>query len=169
VRGLVWGLAIFLMVAFQGAEVNFLEIGGIRPDLVLIAVYGIGLFQGEFAGGLAGLGLGWVIDLFSVGKFYQNMITKGLIGVFAGYLGNWLRHAGLFLHLWILLSLSLLQGTLIAVVLSLIYDSSILSDLWRIVLPQAIYDAVLGSLVLSLISSFHEKRRKTQWVTGGAS
>ena len=162
-RLLFWNLFIFFIVIFQGAGENFLEIHGIRPDLVLIAVYCVGLFKGEYAGGLAGLGLGWLIDLSSMGPFYQNLVTKGLIGIFAGYLGNWLRHAAPFLHIWILLGVSFLQGILVSIVLGLIYGSSIVSDLRYIVLPQAIYDAVLGSLILNLMVFLQERRRKLQW------
>ncbi|MBI5197845.1 MAG: rod shape-determining protein MreD [Nitrospirae bacterium] len=163
VRILFWGLLIFLVVIFQGSGENFLEIRGVRPDLILIIVYCMGLLHGEYVGGIAGLGLGWLMDLSSMGPLYQNLVTKGVIGVFAGYLGTWLRHAGPFLHLWILLGVSFLQGFLVSLVLSLIYDSSILSDLRYIVLPQAIYDAVLGSFILNLLVFLRERRRKIQW------
>lgn len=154
---------MLVMALFQGSEANFLEFRGIRPDIVLIMVYCVGLLFGETRGGFAGLGLGLLMDLSSIGSFYQNLVTKGLVGILAGVLGRWLRHAGPFLHLWILFLISLTQGVLIATLLSLLYETSILSDLRTIVLPQAVFDALLGSLILNLLISMRESWVKALW------
>jgi rod shape-determining protein MreD len=163
VKFLLWGVLILAVVAWQGSDYNFLEIHGIRPDLVLIVVYGVALIQGEFRGTLAGLGLGLVMDLTSVGPFYQNFVMKGLVGFIGGFLGRWLLHAGPFLHLWVLFGVSFLQGTAVSLMLGWINGASPLPDLRDIVLPQALYDAILGSLVLHLLLFRREREIKVSW------
>jgi rod shape-determining protein MreD len=162
-KGVLWGGGFLLLLAFQGSSYNPLEIWGIKPDLLLLGIYCLGLLRGEVWGGLSGAGLGLLMDLFSAGPFYQNLVVLGIIGVFAGLLGHWLRHAGAFLHAWILFGVSLIQGTVIAVILSLIFDSSFWGDLLHIVLPQAVYDGVLGSLILNFLSVRWERQRKVRW------
>lgn len=59
---------------------------GLHPDLVLLFVLATGMRRGETAGALWGIGLGFVVDVFSAGLPGTNLLTKGLLGLAAGSL-----------------------------------------------------------------------------------
>jgi len=163
VKGLLWGGGLLFLLVFQSSDVNVLEFRGVKPDLLLIVTYCVGLLYGERRGLLTGLSLGLLMDLASMGPFYQNMVTKGAVGLLSGFLGQWLRHAGPFLHLWMIFSVSLLQGMAVALSLHWIYGTSPLLDLRVVVIPQALYDALAGSLILALFTLRREREVKVRW------
>lgn len=61
---------------------------GLHPDLVLLFVLATGMRRGETAGAFWGIGLGFVEDAFSAGLPGANLLTKGLLGYFAGTLSD---------------------------------------------------------------------------------
>lgn len=57
---------------------------GLHPGLVLLFVLAVGMRQGETAGAASGVVLGFLEDTFSAGLPGANILTKGLLGFFAG-------------------------------------------------------------------------------------
>jgi rod shape-determining protein MreD len=99
------------LVPLQATWLPHAAIGGVRPDVCLIAVTLTGLLAGEVQGMLLGLALGFLQDLFSAGQFGLNLLTKGAIGFLAGLAGRRLGSSGLGSVLLAMLLLSLSSGT----------------------------------------------------------
>jgi uncharacterized membrane protein len=141
--GLLLGL-----VPVQTTVLHYASVGGVRPDLCLLASVLIGFFAGEVEGGLMGLALGFVQDLFSADELWLNMISKGLIGLLAGFMGRHLAHATPAAFFGIILGISATAG-----VFSLLtgWQEGDLTGIWQltetVLFPQALYDAIVGALV----------------------
>lgn len=109
-RTALYALLLVGLVPLQATWLQHMAIGGVRPDVCLIAVSVTGLLAGEVRGVLLGLALGFVQDLFSAGPFGLNLVTKGAIGFLAGLAGKRLESSGLGSVLLAMLLLSLSSG-----------------------------------------------------------
>jgi len=72
--------ALFL----QGSILNYAEIFGARPDLLLILVVFFGLFLGPAAGLESGLAAGLLKDIFALDFLWINAFILGMTGFLAG-------------------------------------------------------------------------------------
>lgn len=82
------GLMSFLLIALQSTLVNYLALGGIAPDLLLIWVVIIALREGQLKGTIWGFAIGLVADLVSGGFLGLSALTKTIGGFIAGYFYN---------------------------------------------------------------------------------
>lgn len=146
--GLVLGL-----VPVQMTVLHHVSLGGIRPDLCLIASCLVGFLFGELEGMLLGLLLGFVQDFFSAGELWLNMVTKGTIGLLAGLAVRYLAYTTPMAILGTILGLSCLSGTvfLLAVRTGGGLAEAVLA-VRSVLIPQAAFDAVLGAGLYWLIA-----------------
>lgn len=156
--GLLLGL-----VPIQTTVLDHVSISGIRPDLCLIAACLVGFFAGERDGMVLGFALGFVQDLFSAGELWLNLVTKGLIGFLAGLVGRLLANATPAAMLATLLGLSVVSGTIF---LMAVRVGESLADLFYVVravlLPQALFDAAVGTGAYWLIARHGRTQDATQ-------
>jgi hypothetical protein len=141
------------LVSVQAVLLPHATVWGVMPDLGLIVVCLVGLFEGELEGLLLGLALGWIMSLFSATDLAASMITKGAVGYVAGIAGRHVVYlAPAVLLLGILLA-SCASGLLTAALLNL----SDQQDWWwavrTVVVPQAIIDAMVGGALYWLVWS----------------
>jgi rod shape-determining protein MreD len=146
-------LGIPSLILFQTTLIESITIMGIKPDLTLIAVYFVGLVGGEVRGVLAGLALGYLMDLMSGGVWGIHLATKSTLGFLSGLLGRTLVNMkGVFTGV-IIAFCSLVQGLIFVLVSSFISEpESVTVLLTHTLLPQAIYDGVVGSAVFWFLS-----------------
>ncbi len=149
----LWFLLLIFIAAFQGSISNPIEAAGIRPDLILITVYFIGMFKGEVKGGLIGALLGFFLDIASAGPVYSNVFSKSFIGYLAGVIGRWVHNPGYFLHMGLIFLVSLIQGLIIFLIFLFLGTALFPGDILYVAIPQAILDGILGGVVFSLISA----------------
>lgn len=152
---------IVLLVPVQTTALQHASIGGIRPDLCLVAACLVGVFAGEIEGLLFGLAVGFVQDLFSAGAPWINLATKGVVGLLAGLAGRHVANATPTTLLGLMLGLSLLSGV---AVLALGGPSGGLANTWltvrTVLLPQAAFDAAVCAGAYWLV---------TRWVRSGGT
>lgn len=133
------------LVPLQVTLLQSVGLGGIRPDLCLIAACLVGMLEGELEGLLVGLALGYVQDLFSAGEMWVNLMTKGLLGFLAGLAGGRLTQATPVSILGLLGGLSLLSGIILLIA---VRTGGGLADqfyaVWSLLLPEAAFNAALG-------------------------
>jgi hypothetical protein len=150
---------ILSLVPAQTTLLPHLAIGGIKPDLGLVVAALIGVFAGELDGLLVGLAIGWVLNLYSAGDLWLNLVTTGCAGLCAGLLA---RHVAEVTPTVLAVGLLLLSlgGGLVAVGSM---KHTTVSDAWWmvqfIVIPQAAFDAAIGAGVLWVLS----QRTVLQW------
>ena len=137
-------LLVFL-VPLQITLVEYISLGGVKPDLCLVVTCLVGFLAGPTRGFGVGVGLGFIQDTFSAGWVGLNLITKGLVGIVAGTAAKTLSNTtsqAIFLPT---LVLSFVCG-----LVSLISARPqvnwmlLIHEFQSLLLPQALFDAVMA-------------------------
>jgi rod shape-determining protein MreD len=168
VKPLLYVALVCGVVPMQVTLLQSAGLGGIRPDLCLIAACLIGILEGELEGLLVGLALGYVQDLFSAGEMWVNLLTKGLVGCLAGLAGSRLTQATPVSILGLLGGLSLLSGVILLIA---VRTGEGLADqfyaVWSLLLPEAAFNAALGMAAYWLLAGLARREGGFQKVPPG--
>jgi hypothetical protein len=139
---------VMLLVPIQTTLLPHVAIWDIKPDLGLVVAALIGVLAGELDGLLVGLAIGWILNLYSAGDLWLNLVTTGGAGLFAGLLARQVAEITPTILAVGLLFLSL-AGGLVAV---LNMNSATMADTWWmiqfVVVPQALFDTAVGAGLL---------------------
>lgn len=150
---------LFGLVPIQTTVLHYAGIGGIRPDLCLVAASLVGFFAGELEGLLLGLALGLVQDLFSAGELWLNLVTKGSVGFLAGVAGRYVAYATTITVLIAVMGLSLLSGTVFLLAVGPRGLAEGFFAVRSVLLPQSLWDAVLAAGIYWLLTK-HFRRKQ---------
>lgn len=149
---LFYVILVLLLVPLQTTLLPHLSVWNIKPDLGLVAAVLVGLLAGELEGLLVGLAIGWVLNLFSAGELWLSLVTNGGVGLLAGFLGRQVSHVT-SISLGVGLLLASLASGLLA---TMSFKQPDTSQLWwtveSTVLPQALFDAMVGATLYWLLS-----------------
>jgi rod shape-determining protein MreD len=157
---LIYALLVPLLIPLQVLGFDRLSIGGIRPDLSLVAVSLIGLHMGEMEAVTVGAALGFTQDLLSGSLLWGNLCLKPLVGLLAGLARRNLVNLTLKFVFALLLALSVLSGSVMFLLKSLTGPGAdFFAAARETILPQACYDAVLGTVVLMLMQRWGPARQ----------
>ena len=146
-KALMYAMLLVSLVPIQSVLLPYVSVWDIRPDLGLIVVCLVGLLTGELEGLLVGLAVGWVMSLFSAESLVLSMITKGAIGYAAGLAGRQVVYLTPVVLVMGLLITSSLAGLLAALWLKLGEQQDVWWAIQTVVLPQAVFDAVVGGMI----------------------
>ncbi len=144
---------LLLIIPFQASLLNPFSLAGIKPDAGLALLYAIGLLTGPIEAALAGMAVGLVQDIGSAGIVGFAAFTRGLVGLFAGLLGQRVLDVSSPSNIIFLALFSIAEAVFIALFMEIFYGSvPFWSMLFTRMLPQAVYTGLLGYLILRLIS-----------------
>jgi hypothetical protein len=139
---------VLLLVPVQTTLLPHVAIWDIKPDLGLVTAVLIGVLAGELEGLLVGVAIGWILNLYSAGDLWLNLVTTGGAGLFAGLLARQVAEITPTIAAIGLMVLSLAGGLLAA--FSMKYAT--MTDTWwmvqYVVVPQACFDAAVGAALL---------------------
>jgi len=139
---------VMLLVPLQTTLLPHVAIWDIKPDLGLVVAALVGVLAGELHGLIVGLAIGWILNLYSAGDLWLNLVTTGGAGLFAGLLARQVAEITPTILAVGLLFLSL-AGGLVAV---LNMKSATMADTWWmiqfVVVPQALFDTAVGAGLL---------------------
>lgn len=154
---------VFLNVILEATLFQFLRIGGIKPDFVIIMIISYAILEGSAYSAAIGLVSGLIFDVL-YGKVlginaFSYMITGYLMGqahenVFKDSIlpPALFNFAGVFLYQHLYFMMMYLTG-------NLLHDGIAYSSiLIRIILPQSIYNAVLGAIIYRYYLHLNDKK-----------
>jgi len=146
-------IVLLLLLPLQASLFGPLSLGGITPDLGLAVLYCIGLLTGPVEAALAGIAIGLTQDLGSASLIGFSGLTRGLVGLFAGFLGRRVLDIQSPSNIVFLFVFCLAESIFSALFLELTYGSVPLVGLFfgRMV-PRAITTALVGYTLLRLIT-----------------
>lgn len=160
---LLFSLLVFLSACLQSSLFPALVFVPAVPDLVLIAVIGIAVYDGERSGAVAGVFGGVVLEAFGAGG---DIMMLPLFYMLCGFFFGIAAHL-LFNKNFISWLLYCLIGTALRAVLSLVHailvenDVNILLIFTEIVIPEYFITVLLSPLmylpVRAAVRPFHKK------------
>lgn len=155
---IVFFLFIFLVVVFQGTIFDSLSLYNIKPDFPLIFSFGIGLYRGEIKGLLLGGIIGLLMDSSTGILLGPNFTSKATVGFLSGYLRRKIFRINAGVGFIFLFILSLLDGIMNFFSINIFLGASSFPKAFSaIILPQAIYSSLIGTIILILVERLKSK------------
>ena len=142
---------LLLLLPVQAGLLAPLDRLGIRPDLGLAIVYTIGLLTGPGEAALAGVAFGLLQDVGTASLLGFSGLTRGLVGITAGVLGQRVLDVRSSSNSLFLFAFSIAESLLAALFLEAAWgDVPLGSLLVRQMLPRAFFTALAGYVILRL-------------------
>ena len=145
----------------QSTVVAVAGVGGITPDVPLILTVLIALRHGPEAGCLAGFVAGLLQDASGGGLVGVQALTKGLAGFAMGLLVGRFWVGNPLVQVPGLVLLTIAEGLGRFLLLQMFHYPAAFGDLMlHVILPQALYNGVIGTLCILAEASFELVRRR---------
>ena len=159
-----------LLMAFggslaQSSVVPSWSIGGVMPDLPLILTALVALRRGPETGCLVGFASGLFQDAASGSLLGVQALSRGLAGFAMGLLPGrlWVGHP--LVQIPGLLLLTVAEGLVRFGLLQLFHYPARLSELFvHVILPQALYNGLVGSACVVAFETAQALRRRHTWI-----
>ena len=148
----------------QSSVVPSWSIGGVMPDLPLIMTALIALRRGPETGCLVGFASGLFQDAASGSLLGVQALSRGLAGFAMGLLPGrlWVGHP--LVQIPGLLLLTVAEGLLRFGLLQLLHYPARLSELFvHVILPQALYNGLVGAACVVAFETAQVLRRRHTW------
>lgn len=142
------GLIAFLL---QSAANSLIDIGGIRPDFLVIAVVWLAHREGALTGTLVGFGIGILQDSLEIDFFGLSVFTKSITGFVAGKLFQTEHKNKLSFTILILAISSLIHELLYFQIFYIGSGNEFFSVVFRYVIPGFLYTLIFGIVIYSVL------------------
>ena len=153
-------LVAYTALALQATLAQGMGVGGIRPDLPLIAVVVLASRRGAATGALAGFFIGLGQDLTNPAFLGLNALAKGCIGYGLGSMRDRFDAATPLTHTIILLVAGLLHDFIYLTIWTRLTPSEMAYQLGTRTIPTLIYTAFIGFWVFVLAGWFPGRRSR---------
>jgi rod shape-determining protein MreD len=87
---ILYPLIAVILCLTQISLINFIEIGGLTPNLLIILTVWITISEGQFIGLFAGFGIGLLFDIFSLDVIGTNALAQTV----AAFISGWFYKVG---------------------------------------------------------------------------
>jgi rod shape-determining protein MreD len=154
----VW-LTLGLFALLETTVVPFLRVLGVGPNLILLQVAAVALFRGSMAGAALGIAGGAALDLWRGQALGLFALSAGATGYLLGLLEPRLFKDNLLVPVAAALAGTVLfQGGFLLLSSFAGQSFPVGAALVRVVLPEAVYNAVLAPFVFRLTANLLRSR-----------
>lgn len=152
-----------LLLAIENGAGKYLDISGIRPDLLLIFTISISIRHGRIYGLLVGFFAGLAQDMTALGFLGIFALSKSSLGF---WIGRWVESRDQFIRSWsfmlIIFLCAISQGLWQGIFVIEGSEISFAGFFFKRVLPTAVYTGFIGGIwALLPITTKHWKQVKT--------
>jgi rod shape-determining protein MreD len=144
-------LLLILLFSIQTTLLRLVEISGVRPDLITIAIVFIGYQYPRGKSVLAGGLLGLAQDVLSGGIIGMNMFSKGLIGFSVVFLKESVILENIFSQFFLIAGATVLEGLTFQFLSSVFPMIQAAGGFWKDVTVLAIYNGAVGPIGFFLL------------------
>lgn len=157
-RIILYTLLIFVFVTTQVTFLNFISIFGVRPNLVIILIVSISLLEGANHGAAIGFFAGLCLDaVVGIALGYQALLGM-LLGLLLGNINKRFFKENVFvMFVCTVISTILFESALIVVSYALEIQVNYLETLKMLILPESLFNGVLGVLLFIPIIRINRK------------
>lgn len=151
-RYLIVGIVFFLGAIIQASFINNLELFGVKPNLFVILIICFSLLNGSFRGGIIGFIGGLIQDIVSCNSIGGHALLGMYLGIGVGTLNKrFFKDNIVVVMLAIFIGSLIYETTLYFFALFIFGQTEIFYFFKKIILPEAIYNAVVGLLVFLVV------------------
>jgi rod shape-determining protein MreD len=144
-------------LVLQSSFLYRVELGGIRPDLLVAFVVYFGWMRGPIAGSLGGFGIGLLQDLDAQGPLGLNALAKTIVGFAVAKAGFRVHRSNLGVRFALFL-LAMMTHDIIYFAVSTSGDALLfLKQMALVALPTALYTAVVVLVLLGVLERFSRR------------
>jgi len=147
-------LAVFISYFLQ-TSLEFFQLGGIKPDFLLLLTIYYSMFRGEmygiwigfFSGLLQDINLGaMAISGTMQGRHYLgiNILPKALVGYLTGKFSDSFQKSNNLSWFFIVFIFSLIKGFVLFILTAIFHGNVAAEMLVTIVMPESLYNALLS-------------------------
>jgi len=140
-------LLVLLFLPVQTLGLEWMRLGGVKPDLALVLVVILGLSKGPWMGLLWGSVFGTLVDLFGTGTLGAGLIAKAATGMIVGGLGRLFVHMTFWAKPLLFFAVSILHDGIGEL---LLYEQPLSS--WPLFGDDILRRALYGSVIVLLQS-----------------
>ncbi|KMQ50815.1 Rod shape-determining protein MreD [Chitinispirillum alkaliphilum] len=148
-RIIYWILFFLFCFILQTTLVKIISVYGVRPDLILVALFIFCTKTGVLPGVYLGFFLGLLQDLYSPSILGQNALSKSVIGFLAGHFNDKVIKLDPVLKAVLLIVLFMVNDSLIMIIEAMKLGTGmdiIGPELLRFTLPRAFYSLLFAAL-----------------------
>lgn len=156
--GLIFGFYILQVTLF-----NYIMIGGIAPNLLIILPVFFGLLKGKKEGMFVGIFSGFIYDIFFSGLLGFTMLIYTVIGYICGMFFNQYEESNFIIPLFLTAAGTFSYGFLSFVVQFLLHNR-IIADFFiiRIIMPEVVYTVIVALIIykpIRLLNNILDKKK----------
>lgn len=157
-RIILYTILIFILVTTQVTFLNFIEIFGVRPNLIIILIVSIALLDGRNAGAAVGFFAGLCLDaVVGVALGYQALIGM-LLGILLGNINKRFFKENIFVMvICTFISTVLYESAVIVASYSLGLQINYVETVKGVILPEAIMNCIFGVILFFLLVRINRK------------
>lgn len=147
IRFVIYALTALIISVANLVVLNFVEVAGLTPDLLLILVVWIAIVEGQFKGIFAGFAIGLLFDVISADVFGINALSKTLVAFIAGFFYRDGKHnqiLGNFRFVLIVLSCSIAHNLVYYFFYIKLSQLDSFSFIWKYGLASTLYTTVVS-------------------------
>jgi rod shape-determining protein MreD len=150
------GVILMVSLVMQGhPSFDVLRIGGVKPDLVFIAIvyfaYNFGSFYSEVCAFISG----FFHDASSNAPLGLLTLPKVIVAFAIGFLGRDVMEGNILTIGLLVFVASLIKGV-ITIILCLIFHESFLSYVTSIILPEAFFNGILAPMLFYIFDKIFD-------------
>ena len=145
---------IFVFYILQVTLFNYIRIGGIAPNLLIILPIFFGLLKGKKEGIFVGICSGFIYDIFFSGILGFSMLIYTVIGYICGMFFNQYEESNYIIPLLLTTVGTFSYGFLLFVVQFLLHK--------RIIMPEVIYTVIVALIIykpIRLLNGILDKKK----------
>lgn len=158
-----YGAVLIVLFVLNTTILDWIKIFSIKPNLIIVFVVCVAIFENYLTGGVLGLFAGLFCDVLSSKAIGPATIILLLCGFAIGHLCNTVLQKSLINSLWLTVLVSFIYNTVFYIIFYAklnLYE--IFIAVFRIIIPEAVYTAMFAFLFYFLARKLNAVLKETQ-------
>lgn len=154
-------VALIVVLVLQSTVLYRMEIGGIRPDLLVAFVVYFGWMRGPIAGTLGGFGIGLIQDLDASGPLGLNALAKTIVGFLVAKAGFRVHRSNVGVRFAFFFAAMLVHDLIYYAVATGGDGGEFMKQFFMKAIPTAVYTTIVTLVLLGLAERITHRRLLT--------
>jgi rod shape-determining protein MreD len=160
---ILYVILIFTFVTTQVTFINSASIFGVTPNIVIILIVSISLLEGRIDGAAVGFSIGLCVDAVIGIALGINALIGMLLGLLLGNINKrFFKENILVMVICTFVSTILYEAATVAAYFLVGLKVNFLATLQNVVLPEALFNSILGIAIFYLIIFINRKMIGTE-------